>query len=169
MQVLFVPWKDELYMKMSKQEREFHRRVAAECFNKAWDLLDKKARSYEDNLQMLYLSHASRYHWGLVGTAESRAVGEWQLSRIYATLGQPQMALKFAKSCLATCEDNNLSDILHTAYEAMARAYAIANDNSRARRYLTRARRQLNKLNLDNHDRGIYLDQITETEGLIRK
>ena len=101
-------------MRISEQEREFHHKIAAQCFNKAWDLLDKKSRSNEDNLQMLYLSHASRYHWGLVGAPRNHAVGEWQLSRIYAALGQPQMALWIARSCLVTCRDNDLSDLIHT-------------------------------------------------------
>jgi tetratricopeptide (TPR) repeat protein len=156
-------------MRISEQEREFHRKVAAQCFNKAWDLLDKKRRSDEDNLQMLYLSHASRYHWGLIGAPRNRAVGEWQLSRIYAALGQPQMALWFARSCLATCRNNDLSDIIHTAYEAMARASAVSKDYRRARRYLDKARRRLDESDLEKSDRGIYLDQIAETEGLIRR
>ena len=117
---------------MSELEREFHGKTAAHCF-KAWDFMDKKARSDGDNLQMLYLSHASRNHWGLVGTPRSRAVGEWQISRIYVTLGQPRLALGFARACLTTCKDNGLSDILHTAHEAMARANAIAQDYQRAR------------------------------------
>lgn len=167
--MLFAPSKVDLFTKIPEKERKFHRKMAADCFNMAWDLLDKKARNDEDNLQMLYLSHASRYHWGLVGTPKNRAVGEWQLSRVYAALGQPQMSLQFARSCLATCEDNDLSDVLHTAYEATARAYAVANDYGRARRYLDKARRQLDRLTLDKNDRNVYLDQITETEGLIRK
>ena len=153
---------------MSSEEREFHRRVAKDCFNRAWDLLDDKKRSKEDDLQMLYLSHTSRYHWGLVGTPRNRAVGEWQISRIYCEVGQPQIALEFAKSCLATCKTNDLRDILHTADEAIARAYATAKDYASARRYLKVARRQLDLLVLDRDDRAIFLDQIGETEGLIR-
>jgi len=153
---------------MSGEERGFHRRVAKDCFNRAWDLLDDKKRSKDEELQMLYLSHTSRYHWGLVGTPRNRAVGEWQLSRIYCELGQPQIALEFAKSCLATCKSNNLRGILHTADEAMARAYAVSKDYANARRYLKTARRQLDRLVLDRDDRTTFLDQIGDTEGLIR-
>ena len=66
-----------LVLKASREEREFHRRSGANCFNRAWDLLEKKDRSGEENLQMLHLAHASRYHWGLVGTPTNRAVGDW--------------------------------------------------------------------------------------------
>jgi tetratricopeptide (TPR) repeat protein len=128
-----------------------------------------KDRTVEKDHQMLNLAHASRYHWGLVGTAGNRATAEWQISRVYADLGEAQLALRFAKSSLNTCETNRLSDIVHTANEAMARAYAVAKDYRRAERYLSRARQQLDKLKLDREDRKIYSNQIHETEMLIKK
>jgi len=155
-------------VRASIKEREFHRRVAADCFNRAWDLLDKKNRSSEDDVLMLHLAHASRYHWEMVGTPTNRAVGDWQISRIYGELGQPGLALRFAKSCLKTCRDNGLTQIMHTADEAMSRAYAIAKDYRRARRYLDRARRRLDKLALDKEDRAVYMGQINQTKALIR-
>jgi len=157
-----------LVLKASREERELHRRSAANCFNRAWDLLEKKDRSGEENLQMLHLAHASRYHWGLIGTPTNRAIGDWQLSRIYAELKQPQLALLFAESSLAMCEENELSEILHTANEAAARAYAVAKDYRNARRYLNKASRQLDRLALSENDRRVYLDQIAETRALIR-
>ena len=158
-----------LRVKLSTGEREFHRKVAIECFNRAWDILDKKNRSEEDGFQMLHLAHASRYHWGLVGTPKNRAVGDWQLSRVYAELGQPRLALEFAESCLAACRENGLSDIEHTANEAIARAYAVAKDYDNARRYLTRGRRQLDRLTLSKGDRAVYLEQIRDTQALIKE
>ena len=65
-------------------------------------------------------------------------------------------------------QKNNLSGILHTGYEGMARAYAIAKDNQSARDYISKARDQLNKATgLDDEDKKIYSDQIRETEELI--
>jgi len=155
-------------MKMSALEREFHRKVASYCFNHAWDLLDKKNRSPAEDSELLNLAHASRYHWGLVGTPTNRAVGEWQLSRIYAELGHPRLALTYAKRCHANCKENKLSEIEHTANEAMARAYAVAKDYQKARNYLQVAHRQLDRLVLDKEDRRLYLDQLNETAALIR-
>jgi hypothetical protein len=154
-------------MKMSEKEREFHRRIATHCFNGTWDLLDKKDRTNEENIQMLYLAHASRFHWGLVGTPTNRAVGEWQISKVYAELGHTQLALEFAKTCLTSCEENELADIAHTADEAMARAYAVAKDYHNARRYLSSARKRLDRLSLSERDRDVYMDQIRQTEALI--
>jgi tetratricopeptide (TPR) repeat protein len=153
---------------MSKSEKEFHRNMARRCFNEAWDYLDKKKRDDTDERTMLHLAHASRYHWSLVGTPRNISVGDWQISRVYATLNQPELALQFAKSCLEICEKNDLSEVLHTAYEAVARAYAVSKNYPLAKDYLTRAREHLAKLKLDEEDRKIYADQIHETELMIR-
>lgn len=154
---------------MSKVEREFHRKVAVGCFNRGWDYLEKKDRSVKDNLEMLCVTHASRYHWGLIGTPRNLAIGEWQISRVYADLGQPHLALQFAKSSLVICERNALTDIVHIANEAMARAHAVAKDYKRAKTYLSKARQQLDSLKLDEEEREMYLDQLRQTELLIGK
>ncbi len=153
---------------MSAPERELHRKVAASCFNRAWDLLDAKARTEEDDLEMLNLSHTSLYHWRLVGTPRNRAIGEWQLSRVYSELEEPGLSLRLAKSCLATCRTNHLYGIVHTAYEGMARAYACAGDIGRARRYLEMAKTRLDKAGVDEEDRAAHLKQIQETERYMR-
>jgi hypothetical protein len=153
---------------VSESELEFHRKTAKQCFNEAWDYLDTKSRDAQEERQMLHLAHASRFHWGLVGTPSNQAVGDWQISHVYAALDQPNLALRFAKSCLETCEKNGLSDTLHSAYEGMARAHAIAMDYKSAREYVAKAREQLARLTgLDEADRKIYSDQILETEKLI--
>jgi hypothetical protein len=154
-------------MKMSARDRAFHRKVGASCFNRAWDLMDKKNRTNADDLVMLHLAHASRYHWSLVGTPTNKAVGDWQLSRIYAALGHPELALAFARSCMQTCKEERLSEIEHTAEEAMARAYATGREFGRARQHLALARRKLDRLSLSKEDREIYLGQLRETETMI--
>ncbi|MGA8904883.1 MAG: hypothetical protein WB661_07735 [Candidatus Bathyarchaeia archaeon] len=154
----------------SESERDFHLKMAKECFNAAWDYMDKKRRDADDEQQMLHLAHASRYHWTFVGTPRNLAVSDWQISRIYAALNEPRLTLHFAKSSLEICEKKGLSDTLHTAYEAMARAHAIGRDNKSAQNYLDKAREQLDRLTgLDEEDRKIYEDQIRETEAMIGK
>ena len=155
---------------MPESELDFHRKLAKDCFNAAWDYLDKKRRDSNDERQMLHLAHASRYHWTFVGTPRNMAVSDWQISRIYAALNEPRLALHFAKSSLEICESNGLSDTLHTAYEAMARAYALGKDYKPAKVYLEKAREQLDRLTgLDEEDRKIYDDQLSETEAMIKK
>ena len=152
---------------MPGSEREFHRRVARECFNETWNYLDKKDRVEEDDRRMLHLAHASRFHWGFVGKPENLAVGDWQISRAYAALDQPQLALHFAKSALDICQKNDLSEILISAYEGMARAYATAKDYSSAGNYVNKARGQLGVSDVNDEDKKIYSDQIRETEEMM--
>lgn len=147
---------------------EFHRKTAIDCFNSTWDLLDKKGRTREEDLQMLLTAHTSRYHWGHIGNAHNFAVGDWQISRAYADLKQSPLALFFAKSCLDTCEKNDLKENLTFAYEGMARAHAAANETEAAKRYLNMARKQLELLT-DEEDRKMYSQQIEDTEALIIK
>ena len=149
------------------QNDEFHRETAKKCFNETWDYLEKKDRTEEDEQRMLHLVHAARYHRSFVGTDRNFAIGDWQISRVYAVLNEPRLALRFAKSSLERMEKNNLSDILCTGYEAMARAYAVAKEYDAARGYIKRARDQLVKSNVDEEDRKIFSDQIRDTEQLI--
>ncbi len=129
--------------------------------------MEKKERTERDDQKMLRLAHASRYHWGLVGTPRNEAVGDWQISRVYAALEQPRLSLLFAFSSVEICKKERLPEILATAYEAVARAYAVAEDHVSASKYLKLARDQLETLDLRAGDRKAYLGQIDETEKLI--
>jgi hypothetical protein len=151
----------------SEQELEFHRKVAKECFNKTWDYLEKKNRTPDDDRQMLILAHTSRYHWELVGNARNLAVGEWQISRVYAALKQAEPSLLFAKSSLELVINNNLSELLPSAYEGMARAYAVAQQPQLARDYIVKARKELESIR-DEEDKKVYAGQINETESLLQ-
>jgi hypothetical protein len=148
----------------SHPDEEFHRRVAVECFNKTWDYLRKIERNPDDDRSMLNLAHSSRYHWGFVGKAPNFAIGDWQISRVYSALSQPSLAILFARTCLETCQKNGLSEILVSAYEGMARAYAVAKEYRLARDSIDKARQQLRNVVLDDEDFKIYSDQIDETE-----
>ncbi len=153
---------------ISEKEREFHRRTAAKCFNGAWEYLEKKKRSRDDERQMLFLAHASRYHWGLVGTARNRMVGEWQISRVYADLDLPGLSINFAKAAVDTCRKNLLREFLASTYEGLARAYAVSHQRKLAREYIAKARRSL-RLVKDREDAEIFEGQIKDTEALIKK
>ena len=153
----------------SQTDKEFHRKVAAECFNRTWDYLEQKNRSLDDDQMMLNLAHASRYHWSLIGKPWNFTTGDWQISRVYAALNQPDLALSFAKKALETSQKHNLSERLISAYEGMARAHAVATEYPFAREFVSKAREQLHAVSLDDEDRKIYSDQIDETERMIPK
>lgn len=110
-----------------KTEAEWHRRFAARLFNATWDLLVKNKRTKAEDDAMIHAAHASRYHWGVAGGPKEIAIGEWQISRVYAVLGRPEPSLYHAERCLEVCEEDHVGDFpLAYAYEALARAFAIA-------------------------------------------
>jgi len=156
--------------KMPTPEQEFHRKVAAECFNRTWDYLRQENRNSHDDQMMLNLSHASRYHWSLVGKPLNFAIGDWQISRVYSALNQPEMAVQFARTSLETCRKNSLSGwLLASAYEGLARAYVASKDYRLAKEYVEKARQQLRSQVVDEEDLKTVSNQIDETELMMPK
>ena len=122
---------------MSEEIRKNHRKFAVDCFNATWDLLDKSDRTEEENTQMIHTAHASRYHWGQIGTPLEFARGDWQISRVYAVLGIGDTAFHYGESSLNLCLDNNIADFdLAFAYEALSRASAILGDTKNKEKYI---------------------------------
>ena len=126
-------------------EAATHRRFAVALFNRAWDLMDRAGRDAEHagdaDAELVHTAHASLYHWLQVGTPVNAARGEWQCSRVYSVLGRAEPALYHARRVLAICAANGIGDFdLAYAYEALARAHAVAGEHAQARDWLARAR-----------------------------
>ncbi|OGN84426.1 MAG: hypothetical protein A2X23_11475 [Chloroflexi bacterium GWC2_73_18] len=120
---------------------EEHRRAAVDLFNFAWTLLDKQDRTADEDDTMVHAAHASRFHWGQVGTQVNLARGEWQVSRVYAVLGRAEPALWHARRCLEHCRAAGIGDFdLAYAHEALARASLVAGDTAEAGEQLRLAR-----------------------------
>lgn len=123
-------------------EQEWHKRAAITLFNLVWSLLDKKDRIKQEDDKMVHAVHASRFHWGEIGTPVEFERGEWQISRVYSVLNRPQSALYHAERCLEICKEHNIGDFdIAFAYEAMARAHAVAGDNSDCEKYIKLAKK----------------------------
>ena len=114
-----------------------HEYFAADCFNKAWDLLEKPNRTPEDERLMVALNQASIYHWLNRPDCEPRhlSVGYWQASRIHAVLRNAAEARRYADVCLSYSEDL-APFFVGYAHEALARAALVANDAAKARQHL---------------------------------
>jgi hypothetical protein len=137
-----------------------HRRVGVALFNHVWTLLETDARTPEQDDEMIHSAHASSYHWMQVGTPVNRARSEWQCSRVYAVLGRAEPALWHARRSLTFCRDNAIGDFdLGYAYEALARAHAVAGDEAEAKRWLDQARGAANDIAKDE-DRTLLLDDL---------
>lgn len=121
-----------------------HREQGVALFNGVWEMLDTPDRTPAQDDQMVHAAHASRWHWsqaGDLGGDQQLAVGEWQCARVYSVLGRGEPALHHAQACLAICEQSGLGDwVVAAAYEALARASAVAGNASEARTWLARGR-----------------------------
>ncbi|WP_239583021.1 hypothetical protein [Bacillus tianshenii] len=120
-----------------EQWTPFHRQTAVSLFNQVWDLMEKEARTEEEDYLMVHKAHASRYHWNEIGEPVHFSRGEWQISRVYAVLNRPEPSLYHAKRNLAICLEHGIGDFdLAFAYEALARAYSICGEQKLKENYL---------------------------------
>ena len=141
--------------------------LAAQLFNETWRLMEQEGRTRQDDDRMIHTAHASRYHWGQVPTATAAhlARGEWQISRVYAVLGRAEPALHHAPSTLDLCQENGIGDWdIGFAYEALARAHAVAGDASLTRQYTDRALAAAEEV-ADDEDRDILLGDLETIPG----
>ncbi|QHE51185.1 hypothetical protein [Pontibacillus sp. HMF3514] len=137
-----------------------HKKIAAQLFNRVWDYLDQEQRTEEDNMSMIHMAHASRYHWGEVGEPINLVRGEWQVSRVYSVVERAEPALFHAESCLALCLEHHIKDFdLAFAYEAMARAYKIKQDLEQMEKYIQFAYEACDKVAKDA-DRNVVLGEL---------
>jgi hypothetical protein len=119
-----------------------HHYFAAECFNSAWGLIDKPQRTPVEDEQLLLRAFASFYHWTQRAdcTPENRSISLWQISRVYAVLGQVENARRYAAQCLSESASPDLPPFcLGYAYEAMARAEMMAGNIPRMQHCLAEA------------------------------
>lgn len=120
-------------------EQEAHRHFATSANGKIWGLLDKADRSQAEDELMLNAAYASCYHWLQVGTDLHHQRAEWMIARVYAELGVGEGALFHARRCHELTEQH--ADLMEDfdrayAFEAMARANAVAGNRADAQEYL---------------------------------
>ncbi len=141
-------------------EQECHRKFAVDLFNLVWSLLDMKDRTREDDDKMVHAAHASRFHWSIIGTPLEFERGEWQISRVYSVLNKAQLALYHAKNCLEICKENNIGDFdIAFAYEAMARAYAVAGNKIESAKYIKLAKEAGEQIK-EKEDRDLFFSEL---------
>lgn len=118
-----------------------HKYFSADCFNRAWDLIDNPVHSTEEERMMVLLNQASLYHWSQRpdNNAKSQSIGYWQASRIQALLKNPVEARRHADISL---EFSRALEpfYLGYAYEALARAASLAGNRAEFEKFLSEAR-----------------------------
>ena len=141
--------------------------LAAQLFNDAWRLMEQEERTRQDDDLMIHTAHASRYHWAQVPavTPAHLARGEWQISRVYSVLGRAEPALHHAQRVLDLCQENGIGDFdLAFAYEALARAHAVAGDADQARVYTDQALAATEDI-AEDEDRDLVLADLETIPG----
>ncbi len=145
------------------EHADIHRTFAINLFNHVWDLMERSDRSACEDARMLNEAHASRYHWGEVGTEVQIGRGEWQISRANALLKQGAAALLHAQLYLESCSCAGMADWdLPFAHEALARAYAALGDRDQFS-YHHRLASELGGQIAEEHDRR-WLQECLVTE-----
>ncbi len=138
-----------------------HRYFAAHCFNQAWELIDKKDRTPEEDQKMVALCHASIYHWSQRADCERirLSVGYWQASHIQAVLNNPSEARHYGKICL-NYSQGQPPFYLGYAYEALARAEKLAGNAGAAADYFAKAKQLANQVT-KTEDRELLLKDLS--------
>lgn len=119
-----------------------HKYFSAECFNRSWDYIDKPARTTGEADMMLQLSLASLWHWTQREdcTSTNLSIGYWQVSRVFALLGQADNARHYGELCLDASEKEGvLPFYLGYAYEALARAEQVSGNQDEMHALLIQA------------------------------
>ena len=148
-------------------KQAWHKKFAVDVFNLVWELMDKEDRTEEENARMLHAAHASRFHWGEIGTPLEHERGEWQVSRVYSILNHPQSAMYHAERCLEICKTQGIDDFdLAFGYEAVARAHAVAGDFEQSQEYIGLAR-QAGKKITDTKNREYFFRELQSVTELL--
>ncbi len=114
-----------------------HKYFSSNCFNKAWDLIDKLDRTLEEDRLMVALNQASIYHWLQREDCNHQrlSVGYWQASRIQTLFGNTAEALRLADVCHSYSGELK-PFYLGYAHEALARAHQLAGNSKEAAHHL---------------------------------
>ncbi|WP_416730055.1 hypothetical protein [Fictibacillus sp. JL2B1089] len=140
--------------------KEWHRKQAVDNFNKTWDLIEKKDRTNENDLEMIHTAHASRFHWGQIGEPLHFARGEWQLSRVYSILNMSESAMFHGKQSLELCLEHSIADFdLAFAYEAVARAYLVKEDEASMEEFYNLALQAAQQI-LKKEDKEYFISEL---------
>jgi len=144
---------------------ETHRRLGKELYNHTWSLLETSDRTPEQVDEMLAAAHASAYHWSKAGgTRANAARGQWQIARVYSTLGRGEPALWHAHRCVELAEAAVAAGVaddwdLPAAFETLARAQLVAGDEAGAAATRDQARAALEAI-ADPEDRQLIQQDL---------
>lgn len=143
---------------------ETQRRVAVRLYNRTWDLLDLgDERTDEQTHEMVDAAHASNWHWAQIGGLEQAVVGEWMISRVHASAGHGEAAVRHAQRAFTLLHSGDgLPDWLEASVqEGLARAHVADGDRDAAEFAAHAAQDALARITEDE-DRDLVAGQLAE-------
>jgi len=123
-----------------------HRHFSGACFNACWGLIDLAERTPEQEEEMIRLAVASHHHWTQRDDcgAKETSVANWQLSRVFARVGEVSLAVRYGQRSLAAGQQEGVGPFyVAYAHEALARAAAVAGDTEARDHHAAEARAAL--------------------------
>lgn len=145
-------------------EAASHRQVAVEQFNRTWELLDKEGRTDAEDAEMLTAAFTSRHHWREIGDSKNYSVSDWQVSRVAAVLGYPDLAREYGRRCLEEASSAELSPFyVGYGHEALARAALLAGNRDETKRHLASAHELLDQV-VDSSARDLLAADLAELD-----
>ena len=140
----------------------WHRTFAPRAFNHTWELLDKNELTREEEEEMLASTFAQLYHWYAAGEPRNWAIADWQVSRVTALLGYPDLARRFGNRSLELAQEHDLGAFVKGfAHEAIARAAAEVDDVETFTDHVEAARALLPEIE-DSEEREILEADLAE-------
>ncbi len=150
---------------MANDEPLDHRQLAVSLFNRTWELLDQEARSHEERAEILTAAFASRYHWREIGEPRNYAISDWQVSRVAAILGYPDLAEEYGQRSLETASRYRLGPFYEGyAHEALARAARLAGNRDLKKQHLEIAYELLEQVE-ESGERDLLGPDLAELRG----
>jgi hypothetical protein len=142
--------------------KKAHEYFSAQCFNKTWDFIDMPKRTPEQDEEMLRSTMASHWHWTQRKdySPVSESIANWQVSRVFALLGQADNARRYGQRSLDALEgQEKLPFYQGYGYEALARAEAVGGNAVQMNSYLDKARQAAAEVS-DEDSKKMLLDDL---------
>jgi hypothetical protein len=153
----------------SRTDHEFHRKVAAECFNRTWDYLEKKNRGPDDDQMMLNL--AARVQVPLEPHRKTLNLHNWRLTDLPSLRNAkparpcPQLRKDSPRISQKTISRGFSYQPTKACHKPMPRQ----RNTPMSKQFINKARGRSLAVSLDPEDRKICSDQIDETDRMIPK
>jgi hypothetical protein len=122
-------------------EEIWQRRIAAQCNNAAWNLIEQPTLDSREMAELVRLASTASYHWQRIGTLTNIAHADLLFSWAAARAGVGPIALDVASRALSYFSENPSEDWeLAFAHAAMAIAFYCNGDRDGHERHYAAAK-----------------------------